>query len=83
MKLCYENCIKLADEKGLTSIAFPSLGTGGHSYPIELASKLAIDSSIETLKGTKNLMSLTFVTFSEIDYNEYLSVASLKNDKEE
>ena len=37
---CYLNCLKLADEMGLKSIAFPSISTGAFGYPIEEASKI-------------------------------------------
>ena len=37
---CYLNCLKLADELGLKSIAFPSISTGAFGYPVEEASKV-------------------------------------------
>ena len=37
---CYINCLKIADELGLKSIAFPSISTGVFGYPVEEASKI-------------------------------------------
>ena len=37
---CYINCLKLADELGLESIAFPSISTGAFGYPIKEAVKI-------------------------------------------
>ena len=37
---CYINCLKLADELGLESIAFPSISTGAFGYPFEEAMKV-------------------------------------------
>lgn len=37
---CYLNCLKLADELGLESIAFPSISTGAFGYPIEEAAEV-------------------------------------------
>ena len=37
---CYINCLKLADELGLESIAFPSISTGAFGYPIKEATKI-------------------------------------------
>lgn len=37
---CYINCLRLADELGLESIAFPSISTGAFAYPIKDAVKV-------------------------------------------
>ena len=37
---CYINCLRLADELGLESIAFPSISTGAFGYPIKEAAKI-------------------------------------------
>lgn len=37
---CYLNCLRLADELGLESIAFPSISTGIFGYPIDEAAKV-------------------------------------------
>ena len=38
---CYLNCLKLADELGLETIAFSSISTGAYCYPIEEAVEIA------------------------------------------
>lgn len=37
---CYENCLRIADELGLKSIAFPSISTGVFGYPLKEASRV-------------------------------------------
>lgn len=37
---CYLNCLKLADELGLVSIAFPSISTGIFAYPLKEAAEI-------------------------------------------
>ena len=37
---CYLNCLKLADELGMESIAFPSISTGIFEYPVEEAAEI-------------------------------------------
>lgn len=37
---CYINSLKLADELGLESIAFPSISTGAFGYPVEEAAEI-------------------------------------------
>lgn len=39
---CYEHCLQLAAETGIRSIAFPSISTGHHNYPIEDAARVAL-----------------------------------------
>lgn len=71
LKSCYINCIELADKNNIGKIAFPSLGCGGHAYPIELASQLAIKGSIEALGYSKNVNEVIFICFSQKDYDIY------------
>lgn len=40
---CYENSLKLAAEYALESIAFPAISTGVYGYPLEAATKIAVD----------------------------------------
>lgn len=40
---CYKNCLLLAAEKNLTSIAFPAISTGVYAYPKEEAARIALD----------------------------------------
>ncbi len=40
LKSCYLNCLRIADELGLESIAFPSISTGVFMYPVEEASEV-------------------------------------------
>ena len=37
---CYENCLIIADELGLETIAFPSISTGIFGYPIKEAAEI-------------------------------------------
>ena len=37
---CYQNCLKIADDLGLETIAFSSISTGVYGYPVEEAAKV-------------------------------------------
>ena len=37
LRNCYLNCLRIADDLGLESIAFPSISTGAFGYPVEEA----------------------------------------------
>lgn len=40
---CYRNSLQVAKENGIRTIAFPSVSTGVYSYPLEEASRVAVD----------------------------------------
>ena len=40
LESCYLNCLRIADDLGLQSIAFPSISTGVFGYPVEEAAKV-------------------------------------------
>jgi len=71
LRSCYINSLKIADEKGLKTISFPSISTGAYGYPIKEASRIALSSVIEYLKGKTAIERVTFVLFSERDFNTY------------
>jgi len=70
---CYRNSLELAHKKGLKSIAFPSISTGVYSYPVELASSIAIQTIMEWCRKTTEtpLQKITMVCFDEITENAY------------
>jgi O-acetyl-ADP-ribose deacetylase (regulator of RNase III) len=76
---CYKNCLKLADEHKIKSISFPSISTGVYGYPIEEASKIALNTIVNYLKTQATGIQLVhIVLFSSQDYDIYLSLSSPK-----
>src|SRR5689334_20445100 len=39
---CYNRSLELAAERGLSSIAFPSISTGAYGFPLEPAARIAV-----------------------------------------
>lgn len=39
---CYKSCLELAVEKGIRSIAFPSISTGIYRFPVDEAAEIAV-----------------------------------------
>ena len=64
----YRSAICLADENGLTSIAFPSLSTGIFGYPVELAAPVAVQAVRDALRTTRSVSIATLVLFDEPTY---------------
>jgi len=67
---CYINCLKLADENGLKSIAFPSISTGLYGIPITAAAKIVHEVINEY--DPKSVKEIIFVLHNEEDYRIYL-----------
>ena len=62
---CYENSLKLAEENGLKTIAFPLISAGVYGYPQREAIKVAI----ETMKlHREEFDEITLVLFGEREY---------------
>ena len=71
LRKCYINSLNLAKEHGLRTIAFPSISTGVYGYPVEPASKIAIETAISFLNENKVPENVTFVCFSDNDLKVY------------
>ena len=67
----YRSSLRLADEHGLKTIAFPSISTGIYGYPIESAARVALGAVAEYLRGETQLEEVTFVLFSPSDLRTY------------
>ena len=71
LRNCYRNSMKLADENGVKTIAFPSISIGAYGFPIERAAPIALQVVHENLQTLKSLDKVTFVCFSQSDYDVY------------
>ncbi len=69
---CYRNSIKLADEKGLTSIAFPSISTGAFGYPKDLAARISSLAIKESLTEHRSVSEVRLVFFLQSDARVFL-----------
>lgn len=61
---CYRNCLKLAEEYKLKSIAFPSISTGAYGFPAEQAAEVALTEIIKFLRNNKAIDKVVLVCFS-------------------
>ena len=50
---CYRSCLKLAEENGLTSVAFCCISTGVFRFPKDEAARIAVSTVRETLKHSR------------------------------
>lgn len=68
---CYRNSLKLAVENGIKSIAFPAISTGVYLFPLERATKIAIDEVTKFLNDNDELEKVILVAFDDTTRNCY------------
>jgi O-acetyl-ADP-ribose deacetylase len=73
LKMAYRNSLKLAAQKGLKTMAFPSISTGTYGYPTEEAAKVAIKTVRDFLQSEVGLERVVFVLFSKRDFDIYVN----------
>ncbi len=73
---CYTNCLELAQENGLKSIAFCCISTGVFRFPNEKAAEIAIATVKKFQEETKSNMHIVFNVFKDIDYDIYKKLLS-------
>lgn len=71
LKNCYESCLKLAEEKGISSIAFCCISTGEFHFPNEEAAKIAVHTVKEFLKRNTKVKKVVFNVFKNMDKEIY------------
>jgi len=68
---CYRNALKIAEEKGIDSVAFPAISTGAFGYPFDAATDVALKTVKGMLPDLQQVKVIRFVLFSEQDYRIY------------
>ncbi|MGK2907271.1 MAG: O-acetyl-ADP-ribose deacetylase [Desulfuromonadales bacterium] len=68
---CYRNCMQLAVDHKLRSIAFPSISTGVYGFPIGKASRIALRVLLDFIATQESAPRVVITCFSEQDLNVY------------
>jgi len=71
LRSCYQKSLEIAEENGITSIAFPAISTGVYGYPFREATKIAINTVIEYTLQNTCLNEIIFCCFSDNDCRYY------------
>jgi len=71
LRNCYINSLKLAEDKGIKTIAFPSISTGAYRYPLNDAAKIAVSAVREFLESSNGITEVRFVLFDTVTYEAY------------
>jgi len=68
---CYRRALELAEEKGLASVAFPSISTGAFGFPMERAAQIAVRTVVEQAPHLSSVKLVRFVLFSKKDQSVF------------
>ncbi|MFU0825059.1 protein-ADP-ribose hydrolase [Clostridium sp.] len=75
---CYRNCLQLAVENGVESVAFCCISTGVFRFPQRLAAEIAVKTVEDFLNENHSMKQVVFNVFKDEDLQIY---QSLLNDK--
>jgi O-acetyl-ADP-ribose deacetylase (regulator of RNase III) len=68
---CYRESLKLASDKGIETVAFPSISTGAYGYPVKEAAGIALQTVRDYLAQHPEIRRVRFVLFGQAAYAAY------------
>jgi O-acetyl-ADP-ribose deacetylase (regulator of RNase III) len=72
---CHRECVRIADENNIRSVAFPAISTGVYGYPLHEAAAIAVKSVLDALETTNQVERAHFVLFDAAALNAYVKAA--------
>jgi O-acetyl-ADP-ribose deacetylase (regulator of RNase III) len=76
----YRTCMKLAEQRGVERISFPSISTGVYGFPVDQAAPVALRTVSDELTKSKTVREAIFVLFDVNTLAAYESaMAALKS----
>jgi O-acetyl-ADP-ribose deacetylase len=77
---CHRECVRLADDHALKSLAFPAISTGAYGYPVAEAANVAVSAVVDALRSTTHLTTIRFVLFDLATLRAYSGAAEQLRD---
>ena len=69
------NSLKVAEENGLTSIAFPAISTGIFGYPVDRCAKIILKEAADYLRSHTQIKDIYFCLWQPDVYDVFLKTA--------
>lgn len=69
---CYRSCFRIAQERGLRTLAFPAISCGIYGYPIPEAVAIAVRETRAELDANEAIDQVTFACFGDEVYSAYM-----------
>lgn len=67
----FRSSLTLASDRGIKTIAFPSISTGAYGYPLAEAARIALTSALDYLRAHPEIALVRFVLFGPAAYQAY------------
>lgn len=74
---CYRNCLQLAAEHRVKSIAFPAISTGVYGFPKEQAARIAVQTVRAEVAAHPAIERVVFCCFSDGDGERYRALLGI------
>ena len=68
---CYSSCLELAEQNGVTSIAFCCISTGEFRFPNDVAAQIAVTAVKNYISEKRSKIKVIFNVFKEVDHEIY------------
>lgn len=68
---CYRSCLRLCLEHGIKTVDFPSISTGVYRFPLDKASRIAINTIADFLREHGQIERVRMVCFDENTRRHY------------
>jgi O-acetyl-ADP-ribose deacetylase (regulator of RNase III) len=81
---CYRHSIALAQQKGVRTIAFPSISTGAYGFPMHKAAQIAVAEITRFLEGNSSMEKVVLVCFGKSAFDIHRNAVAeirMTNDK--
>ncbi len=65
------NSLKVADENGLKSLAFPAISTGIFGFPLDRCAEIMLSTTLDYLQGDTGLERVVFCLFGQEAYRVF------------
>jgi len=76
LRSCYRNSLNLAQQQGIRTIAFPAISTGVYRFPLQRATRIAVNEVKQFLRENFSFEQVIFVCFGDDSYHCYLKTVS-------
>ena len=65
LERCYQNILRLCEQKGIKTVAIPAISTGIYGFPLERATEIAVGTVGECFKWYEGELLVKFVCFDQ------------------